>query len=70
MMHGVSRAGWAMAIRAGRLKRQLTQVELAALLGVSRHTVWSWEAGIRLPRMAARRALVEEGIERPPEAAA
>lgn len=36
-------------IRLHRLKKGLTQEDLAELLGVSRTTVYHWEAGSRLP---------------------
>lgn len=35
----------ASRIREARAKAGLTQAEVARLLGVSAHTVWSWEGG-------------------------
>ena len=35
----------------------LTQIELAALLGVSPRTIQNWEAGTSFPRPSHRRAL-------------
>jgi DNA-binding transcriptional regulator YiaG len=44
------------AIRQGREQANLSQVELAALLGVSPRTVQYWEAG-QIPQPKHRRAI-------------
>lgn len=46
-------------IRARRIKRGLTQTELAELLGVHWRTVQDWERGIWLPRGTTAVALKE-----------
>ena len=46
----------AEAISRARLQADLTQVELAALVGVAPRTVQYWEAGM-MPRPKHRRAL-------------
>lgn len=53
--------GLAEQIREARERANLTQVELAARLGVSPRTVQHWEAngGSQLPRASHRRALAE-----------
>jgi len=46
-----------------RLRRGLTQLELADRIGVSETTIWNWENGvykIRRPMELAIRAILEE----------
>ena len=50
-------SGVAVRIREARRSAGLTQRELAALVGVSAHTVWCWEAG-RIKPTYERRAAV------------
>ena len=49
--------GIAARIREARRSVGLTQHELAALVGVSSHTVWSWEAGRMRPTYEHRLAI-------------
>ena len=46
-------------LRALRLRRLMTQQELAQRIGVRYQTVGSWEAGTAHPRVAAMRKLCE-----------
>ena len=48
-----------MTFRDMRLRRMLTQKELAALVGVSYQTIQAWESGQSRPRPAAMRRLCE-----------
>jgi len=51
------KGGIAARIRAARRSVGLTQRELAALVGVTAHTVWSWEAGRMRPSYEHRLAI-------------
>jgi transcriptional regulator with XRE-family HTH domain len=48
-----------LGLRALRLRRLMTQQELAQRIGVRYQTVGSWEAGTARPRVAAMRKLCE-----------
>lgn len=53
------------SVRKHRQRLRLTQAELAALLGVTPHTVHRWEKGLANPREASREAfaaLREAGV--------
>ena len=50
-------SGIAACIRKARRSVGLTQRELAALVGVSSHTVWCWEAGRVRPTYEHRLAI-------------
>jgi len=62
------RVKFADMIREAREDADLTQLELAALLGVSARTVQYWEAG-KLPKAKHRRVLKAWLAERNGEAA-
>ena len=38
-------------IKAFRLKKGLTQEDLAELMGTSKHVIWQWESGRNLPSL-------------------
>lgn len=46
-------------IRELRVRKYLTQAEVAELVGVTEDAVASWESGRRLPRFRHRRKLAE-----------
>ncbi len=46
-------------LRALRMRRLLTQQELAERVGVRYQTVWTWETGTARPRAAHMRKLCE-----------
>jgi transcriptional regulator with XRE-family HTH domain len=48
---------YAERLREARESANLTQVELAARLGVSPRTVQNWETGDRVPQAKHRRAI-------------
>jgi DNA-binding XRE family transcriptional regulator len=50
---------YAETIRVARNKARLTQAELAAALGVSLKTVWTWESGRAKPQLRHQRRLAE-----------
>lgn len=39
----------AKALEKFREKHQLTRTEMAAKIGVSAQTIWTWEKGLRIP---------------------
>lgn len=46
-------------IRSSRIAANLTQAELAELLGYSTRTLQDWESGAAFPRASARRRIAE-----------
>ena len=48
-----------MTLRELRLERQLTQRDMAAILGVTEKSIQRWENGITVPRKWQRQALAK-----------
>ncbi len=46
-------------LRVLRERALLSQSELAKAVGVNRHTIYFWESGLKSPKPAHRRKLVE-----------